>query len=141
MPCHSPWCRGVASLAFEAEAGAAGMLYSVGADSRVFALDASSGEQVLKFKAGSHPLTCIGAAPGQLPPILLRNLGILHHRLGSLASILCQHCAMQNLHQYDLSGVCAMSISDVKGGMSDGAFLLQTVNQCWWAAVHSRCGA
>ncbi|CAL8463784.1 g3318 [Coccomyxa elongata] len=53
---------GVASLAFEAEAGAAGVLYSVGADSRVCALDASSGEQVLKFKAGSHPLTCIGAA-------------------------------------------------------------------------------
>lgn len=58
----------MASLAFEAEAGAAGMLYSVGADSRVCALDASSGEQVLKFKAGSHSLTCVGAAQGQQAP-------------------------------------------------------------------------
>ena len=53
------------SLAFEADAGAAGLLYSVGSNNHVCALDAASGAQVVKFKAGSHPLSCVGAAPGQ----------------------------------------------------------------------------
>lgn len=57
-------CRGVASLAFADGAGASGMVYSVGADSQVAALEASSGAQVLRFKASSHPLSCVGAAPG-----------------------------------------------------------------------------
>ncbi|KAK9919005.1 hypothetical protein WJX75_008642 [Coccomyxa subellipsoidea] len=54
---------GVTSLAYEADAGASGLLYSVGADGSVCALDAASGAQVVKFKAGSHPLSCVGAAP------------------------------------------------------------------------------
>ncbi|EIE18810.1 NUC189-domain-containing protein [Coccomyxa subellipsoidea C-169] len=54
---------GVTSLAFEADAGAAGLLYSVGSNNHVCALDVASGAQVVKFKAGSHPLSCVGAAP------------------------------------------------------------------------------
>ena len=63
-------CRGVTSLAYEADAGASGLLYSVGADGSVCALDAASGAQVVKFKAGSHPLSCVGAAPGQSTTLL-----------------------------------------------------------------------
>jgi hypothetical protein len=61
-----PCARGVTSLAYAEDAGSAGMLYSVGRDGHVCALDASTGAQVLRFKAGRHPLACIGAAPGAL---------------------------------------------------------------------------
>ena len=57
-------CRGVASLAYAAAAGSNGLLYSVGADCNVCALDAASGAEVMKFRAGSHALSCVGATPG-----------------------------------------------------------------------------
>ena len=57
-------CRGVASLAYAAGAGRNGLLYSVGADCNVCALDAASGAEVMKFRAGSHALSCVGATPG-----------------------------------------------------------------------------
>ena len=62
----SVWCscRGVASLAYAAGAGSNGLLYSVGADCNVCALDAASGAEVMKFRAGSHALSCVGATPG-----------------------------------------------------------------------------
>ena len=56
-------CRGVASLAYAAGAGSSGLLYSVGADCVVCALDAATGAEVMRFKAGSHALSCVGAAP------------------------------------------------------------------------------
>ena len=62
----SVWCpcRGVASLAYAAGAGSNGLLYSVGADCNVCALDAASGAEVMRFRAGSHALSCVGATPG-----------------------------------------------------------------------------
>lgn len=53
----------MASLAYAAGAGSSGLLYSVGADCMVCALDAATGAEVMRFKAGSHALACIGAAP------------------------------------------------------------------------------
>lgn len=55
--------RGVASMAYAAGAGSSGLVYSVGADCMVCALDAATGAEVMKFKAGSHALTCVGASP------------------------------------------------------------------------------
>ena len=53
----------MASLAYAAGAGSSGLVYSVGADCMVSALDAATGAEVMKFKAGSHALTCVGASP------------------------------------------------------------------------------
>lgn len=56
--------RGVAALAYAEEAGAGGLLYAMGADARVVALETGAGEQVLRFKAGKHPLRAAAASPG-----------------------------------------------------------------------------
>ena len=53
----------MASLTYAAGAGSRGLLYSVGPDCVVCALDAATGSEVMRFKAGGHALSCVGAAP------------------------------------------------------------------------------
>lgn len=54
----------MAALAYAEEAGAGGLLYAVGADCRVVALETGAGAQVLRFRAGKHPLRAAAASPG-----------------------------------------------------------------------------
>ncbi|KAK9833465.1 hypothetical protein WJX81_007454 [Elliptochloris bilobata] len=55
---------GVTSVANAAGAGAGGMVYCVGADAAVCALDPSSGTLAARWGAGNHPLACVAASPG-----------------------------------------------------------------------------
>ena len=61
------WHRGVAALVYSEGGGSAGLLYSVGADCQVAALEAATGQQALRFRAGNHPLCAAAASPGTLP--------------------------------------------------------------------------
>ena len=56
--------RGVTSAAYAAGAGAGGMIYCVGADAAVCALEPSGGALAARWSAGSHPLACVAASPG-----------------------------------------------------------------------------
>lgn len=56
--------RGVAALAYSEGGGSGGLVYSVGADCQVVALEAASGQKALRFKAGNHPLSAAAASPG-----------------------------------------------------------------------------
>ena len=56
--------RGVTSAAYAAGAGAGGMVYCVGADAAVCALEPSGGALAARWGAGSHPLACVAASPG-----------------------------------------------------------------------------
>ena len=56
--------RGVTSVAYAAGAGAGGMVYCVGADAAVCALEPSGGALAARWSAGSHPLACVAASPG-----------------------------------------------------------------------------
>ncbi len=53
-------------MAYAGGAGAGGMLYSVGADAFVCALEPSGGSLATRWAAGNHPLTSVAASPGTL---------------------------------------------------------------------------
>lgn len=66
--------RGVTSVAYAAGAGAGGMVYCVGADAAVCALEPSGGALAARWSAGSHPLACVTASPGARVHGCMENL-------------------------------------------------------------------
>jgi hypothetical protein len=126
-------CRGVAALAASSGAGSSVVvLYSVGADCQVVALEAASGQQALKFRAGNHPLCAAAATPGAARRACL-SLHLLR------ATMPCSLC----LHPKSWTGIfqrCRLSISCDDGGQKLGVVRVQMGRACWWAAAAWRCG-
>ena len=74
--------RGVTSAAYAAGAGAGGMVYCVGADAAVCALEPSGGALAARWSAGNHPLACVAASPGvSMGTAPWDGCGVLHQEV------------------------------------------------------------